>query len=471
MTATTASGGISPAQTRRLAIGAGAGTSLEFFDFYIYTVASALVFPKIFFSGDTDPWFASFMSLTTYALGYIVAPLGAIVMGWVGDRHGRRRAMLITFYLMGGATVLMGLLPTYASIGVAAPVLLVALRMVHGFSRGGELGGASVLAVEHAPLAMRAAFGAFVALGSPLGALLANLAFVLVFYLPDSLITSWGWRIPFIAGALVLVLGIWARRALEESPVFKELAAGKTEERIVKVPVWHVIRDNWGRLLLAAGANMGLNAVMFVLAGFMLSYAASPAPEGLGLEIKSILWCTLPGLALHAVTVVVGARLSDRLGRKPVMLTATVMILAYMLALFPIAQTGSLGAWAVAIAGGFFLTGFLFGPLITYLTELFTPEQRQSGAGLAYQLGAVLGGGLSPSIANRMIEWTGDAASVGYYLATGLGITLLCLLLLPETAPVKTGAHSMATGPGTGPHHRFVLSRRRDRMEGGPVER
>lgn len=446
MTAANTTSGISPAQTRRLAIGAGAGTSLEFFDFSIYTVASALIFPQIFFAGNTDPWFASFMSLATYTLGYVVAPVGAVVMGWVGDRYGRRRAMLITFYLMGGATVLMGLLPTYASLGVAAPVLLIALRLVHGFSRGGELGGASVLAVEHAPRSQRAAFGAFVALGSPIGALLANLAFVLVFYLPPSAIISWGWRVPFIAGALVLVIGIWARRALEESPVFQELAAGRTEEHIAKVPVWHVLRDNWRRLLLAAGANMGLNAVMFVLAGFMLSYAASPAPKGLGLEIKSVLWFTLPGLAVHAVTVVVGARLSDRLGRKPVMLTATVLIMGYMLALFPIAQTGSLGAWALAIGGGFFLTGFLFGPLLTYLTELFTPEQRQSGAGLAYQLGAVLGGGLSPSIANRLIEWTGQASSVGYYLAAGLGVTFVCLLVLPETAPARTGERRVLEG-------------------------
>jgi len=431
---------IAPAQTRRLAIGAGAGTSLEFFDFSIYTVASALVFPAVFFSGDTDPWFASFMSLATYTLGYVVAPLGALVMGWYGDRHGRRRAMLITFYLMGGATVLMGLLPSYASIGAAAPLLLVVLRMVHGFSRGGELGGASVLAVEHAPPGQRAAYGAFVALGSPLGALLANLAFVLVFYLPAETVQSWGWRIPFLVGAAVLVLGIWARRSLEESPVFQELASERSSEQIARIPVWNVLRDNWRRLLLAAGANMGLNAVMFVLAGFMLSYAASPAPKGLGLEIKSVLWCTLPGLALHAATVVAGARLSDRLGRKPVMLTAAVAVLGYVLVLFPLAQQGSLFAWALAIAGGFFLTGFLFGPLITFLTELFTPEQRQSGAGLAYQIGAVLGGGLSPSIANRLIEWTGEASSVGYYLATGMAVTVVCLLLLPETAPARARA-------------------------------
>lgn len=428
----------SPTQTRRLAIGAGAGTSLEFFDFSIYTVASALIFPQIFFSGDTDPWFASFMSLATYTLGYVVAPAGAILMGWYGDKHGRRKAMLITFFLMGGATVLMGLLPTYSSIGIAAPLLLVLLRLVHGFSRGGELGGASVLAVEHAPLPQRAAYGAFVALGSPLGAALANLSFVLVFYLPAEVVTSWAWRIPFLLGGLVLVLGMWARKRLEESPVFEALKAEKTDVQIAKIPVWNLIRDNWRRLLLASGANMGLNAVMFVLAGFMLSYAASPAPKGLGLEIKSVLWCTLPGLALHAATVVAGARLSDRLGRKPVMLTATVAIMVYMLLMFPIAQTGTLFAWSVAVAVGFTLTGFLFGPLITYLTELFTPEQRQSGAGIAYQVGAVLGGGLSPAIANRLIEWTGAESTVGYYLAAGLVVTLVCLLVLPETAPVRS---------------------------------
>ncbi|TNM37484.1 MHS family MFS transporter [Nocardioides albidus] len=440
-----------PTQTRRLAIGAGAGTSLEFFDFSIYTVASALIFPQIFFSGDTDPWFASFMSLATYTLGYVVAPLGAIVMGWYGDKHGRRKAMLITFFLMGTATVLMGLLPTYSSIGIAAPVLLVLLRLVHGFSRGGELGGASVLAVEHAPPTQRAAYGAFVALGSPFGAALANLSFVLVFYLPAETVTSWAWRIPFLFGAAVLVIGIWARKRLEESPVFEALKADRAEVHIAKVPVWNVLRDNWRRLALAAGANMGLNAVMFVLAGFMLSYAASPSPKGLGLEIKSVLWCTLPGLLVHAVTVVAGARLSDRLGRKPVMLTATVAIAIYMLFLFPIAEAGSLASWTIAIGIGFALTGFLFGPLLTYLTELFTPEQRQSGAGIAYQIGAVLGGGLSPSIANRLIEWTGQPSSVGYYLAGGLCVTLVCLLLLPETAPVKSGGQRVRqTGPEAG---------------------
>jgi len=444
MTVIATPGAISRTQTRRLAIGAGAGTSLEFFDFSIYTVASALVFPSIFFAGDTDPWFASFMSLATYTLGYIVAPVGAVVMGWYGDKHGRRKAMLFTFYLMGGATVLMGLLPTYASIGVAAPVLLVVLRLVHGFSRGGELGGASVLAVEHAPIHQKAAFGAFVALGSPFGALLANLAFVLVFYMPREAVVSWGWRIPFLVGAAVLVVGIWARKRLEESPVFRALENDQTERSIARIPTWNLIRDNWSKLLLAAGVNMGLNAVMFVLAGFMLSFAAGPEPKGLGLEITSVLWGMAPGLVLHAVTVFAGARLSDRHGRKPVMLIAAVAILAYTLMLFPLAQAGGMIQWTLAVSIGFFLTGFLFGPLVTYLTELFTPEQRQSGAGIAYQLGAVLGGGLSPSIANRLIEWTGESVTVGYYLAGGMVLTVICLIVLPETAPVKASAANNA---------------------------
>ncbi|RRO16742.1 MFS transporter [Saccharopolyspora rhizosphaerae] len=427
--------GAGRAGVRRIGLASGVGSTLEFYDFAIYGTAAALVFSQIFFISE-DEWFGAFLGLATFAVGFLFTPLGALLFGWLGDRYGRRFSLLLTFVVMGASTLLMGVLPSYLAIGITAPLLLIVLRVFHGLARGGEIGGAAVLAVEHAPTHRRALYGSFAALGSPIGQLLANLAFALVLLLPMQAVIDWAWRLPFLVGGVVLVLGVWARRGVDETPAFVALPPGR------RPPFLAVFRQDWKRLLLAAGVNMGLNANMFILATFMLSYATAAAPQGLALPRQPIVLGSVIGLLCHAVTIVVACRLSDRIGRKPVMTSAAVASMAYAMVMFRISDIGTPLAVGFSVVIGFTIGGFLFGPLLTYFSELFSVEQRQAGVGLAFQLGSVLGGGLAPMIANRLIAVTGSSDSVGWYLAAGLLVTVLCLLALPETAPARTGGVS-----------------------------
>jgi MFS family permease len=417
---------------------AGVGTSLEFYDFAIYGTAAALVFGDVFFRTG-DAWFGTFMSLTTFAIGFLMAPLGAALFGSLGDRRGRRTALLAAFVLMGLATFAMGVLPSYAAIGIAAPVLLVLLRLCHGLARGGENAGAAVFAIEHAPVERRGLYGSFVAIGSPVGMILANLAFSLVLLMPDEKVTGWGWRVPFLVGGLVAAVGLWIRRGVAESPDFVAMkeAEQETGRPATNAPLREVLRTNWRRVLLTAGVNIGLNATTFALVTFMLSYATADAPEGLGLPRGPIVNGSIAALALHAVLNVGSAWLSDRVGRKPVMIVGALLSLVSALTMFHVSSAGTVAAVNTAVVIGFCATGVLFGPMYTYFAELYPREQRQSGLGVGYHVGAVLGGGISPMIANRIISGTGDALNVGHYLAALLVVSLACLFALPETAPAK----------------------------------
>lgn len=421
----------------RIAFASGVGTSLEFYDFAIYGTATALVFTDTFFRTG-NAWFGTFMGLATFGIGFLMAPLGAVFFGWVGDTYGRRRALQLTFLGMGAATLIIGLLPTYAQVGVAAPVCLVLLRLVHGLSRGGETGGAAVLAIEHAPDEQRARYGVFTALGSPIGTILANVSFALVLLLPARTVQDWAWRLPFLFGGLVLVMGLWVRKGVHESPVFKQMVAERGEAAVrAQMPFKAVVKSNWRRLLLAAGVNVGLNSTTFVLAIFMLSYATAKAPEGLGLPRTDIVYGSIAALVLHGVAVVIASLLSDRIGRRPVMMGGALATIAAALTIFHMAQWGTITSVVLGLMIGFTTTGFLFGPMYTYFTELFPKEQRQTGMGIAFHVGAVLGGGIAPLIANRIVALTGDASNIGYYLAGACTISLICLWILPETAPVR----------------------------------
>lgn len=420
----------------RIGLAAGVGTSLEFYDFAIYGTAAALVFGDVFFQTG-DAWFGTFMSLATFAIGFLMAPLGAVLFGSIGDRRGRKVSLLAAFVTMGLATLAMGVLPTYAAVGIAAPILLVLLRMGHGLARGGENAGAAVFAVEHAPEHRRGLYGSFVAIGSPAGMVLANLAFALVLLLPSSSVTDWGWRVPFLVGGLVAVIGLWIRKGVGESPAFQEMKTQETGHVAAHMPLLEVLRTNWRRVGLTAGVNIGLNASTFVLATFMLSYATADAPEGLGLPRQPIVNGSLVALLCHALMNVASAWLSDRAGRRPVMITGALLSLGSALTIFHITSIGTVAAVNTAVIIGFSATGLLFGPLYTYFAELYPRQQRQSGLGISYHVGAVLGGGVSPMVANRIISGTGDALNIGYYLAALLLGSVACLFALPETAPAR----------------------------------
>ncbi|MER5390313.1 MFS transporter [Saccharopolyspora sp. NPDC002686] len=429
----------------RVGVAAGVGTSLELYDFTIYGTAAALVFGDVFFKTG-DAWLGTFLSLTTFAAGFLMAPLGAALFGWIGDRKGRRTALTGAFLLMGLATLGMGVLPSYAAIGVSAPIMLVTLRLLHGVARGGENAGAAVLAIEHAPERSRGLYGSFVALGSPIGTILANIAFALVLFLPDEDVRDWGWRLPFLVGGLVLAVGLWVRRGVAESPVFQKMVADESHDGRSRQPLRDVIKTHWRLILQTAGINIGLTATTFTLVTFMLSYATAGAPEGLGLPRQEIVNGSLLGLACHAILNLVSAWLSDRIGRKPVMLAGVLLSLAAALTMFPIASGGTVAAVNTAVVLGFSATGVLFGPLYTTFAEAYPREKRQSGVGIGYHLGAVLGGGITPMIANRIIAGTGDPLNVGYYLAALLTLSLLCLLPLPETAPARLAKRAKPVG-------------------------
>ncbi|OUC80235.1 MFS transporter [Gordonia lacunae] len=424
-------------RTTRVAVASGVGTIMEFYDFAIYGTATALVFNKIFFNVD-DPWFGTFLGFATFAVGFVMAPIGALIFGHFGDKFGRRKALTAAFLLMGGSTLAMGVLPDYQAIGIVAPIILVFLRMVHGISRGGEIGGAALLAAEHAPTHRRGLYGCFVTLGSPVGGILANLSFALVLLMPMEQVLAWGWRIPFLIGGVVLAIGVWTRSRVSETPDFVQ--SKQAEES--SPPAFAVLRQNWRRVALAAGINVGQNCYAFLLFTFMLSFLTETDP-GRGFERSPVVLGSTLALACHAATVVLGSYLSDRLGRKTVIGFGMITSLLFAPALFWVTASGSLAACITVISIGFALTGFVYGPMLTTFAELFPITQRYSGIGIGFQVGAVLGGGLAPMIANRIVSATGSVIPVGIYAAVLMAISLCCLMVIRETAPALAGRPSL----------------------------
>jgi MFS family permease len=414
----------------RIALASGAGTALEFYDFSLYATATALVFNQVFFIVK-DPWFGTFIGFATFAVGYFMAPLGAILFGHLGDRIGRRRSLVLSFTVMGLATLVMGLLPDARMIGVTAPVLLLLLRLVHGISRGGEVGGAALLAIEHAPNSKRGLYGSFVALGSPVGAGLATLAFMLLLNgMGMKAIVAGGWRIPFLAGGVLIFVGLITRLTIDETPVFLQL---RSEQKLEKRPLIAVLRENWRRVLLAAGVNLGFNAFTFVLFSFLLSYGSEPpSAHGLGINRNTLVLATLIGCVLHAATILTASILADHFGAKRIMLIGGVLLGAWAYPMMLMFRTADPALASLAMIIGFAFGGLFFGPMLTLFAHLFTPAQRYSGIGIGYQVGAALGGGVSPLIANRLIAATGSPLSVSAYLTIIMALSILCLALLPD---------------------------------------
>ncbi|ALG84405.1 MFS transporter [Gordonia phthalatica] len=427
--------------TVRIAIASGVGTILEFYDFAIYGTATALVFNKVYFN-VSDPWLGTFLGFATFAIGFLMAPIGAALFGQFGDRYGRRTALATAFVMMGSATLIMGLVPDSRSIGIAAPIILVFLRMVHGISRGGEIGGAVTMAAEHAPVHRRGLYGCFVTLGSPVGAILANIAFALVLLLPMDQVIAWGWRIPFLVGGVVLVIGIWTRMRIADTPAFAEAdKKAKALEDADEAPIpsgLAVLRTDWRNVAKTAGINIGQNCYAFLFFTFMLSFLTEVAP-GRGFSRSSVVWGITLALVCHAATVVLSSHLSDRLGRKAVVGFGMATSIVFAPILFAVAAHGSLVACITVICIGFALTGFIYGPMFTLFAEMFPVRQRYSGVGVGYQVGAIVGGGIAPLVANRIVAVTGSVVPVGFYAAALMIVSLCFLLRVRESAPLAVG--------------------------------
>jgi len=400
------------------------GTTIEFFDFYIYATAAVLVFPALFFPAS-DPASATLASLATFAIAFLARPIGSALFGHFGDRVGRKTTLVAALLTMGVSTVMIGMLPTYASIGVAAPLLLALCRFGQGLGLGGEWGGAVLLAIENAPPGKRAWYGMFPQLGAPLGFFCSGGIFLLLSqWLTDDQFFRFGWRIPFLASAVLVVVGLYVRLTITETPIFRDAL---TRSERVRLPMVVVFQHHAKTLVV--GTVMAL--ATFVLFYLMTVFALAWGTASLGYSREEFLLIQLFGIVFFALTIPLSAVLADRLGRRRTLLWVTAAIGAFGFVLAPLLVSGTTGA-IVAIALGLSLMGLTYGPLGTALSELFPTAVRYTGSSLTFNLAGVFGASLAPYIATWLARTYG-LPYVGYYLTLAAALTFGGLLATHET--------------------------------------
>ncbi|MDQ3269517.1 MAG: MHS family MFS transporter [Pseudomonadota bacterium] len=417
---------VPPATRQRVLFASLIGTTIEFFDFYIYATAAVLVFPRLFFPA-ADPASAMLQSLATFALAFFARPIGSAVFGHFGDRVGRKATLVAALLTMGLSTVAIGLLPTYASIGLLAPALLALCRFGQGLGLGGEWGGAVLLATENAPPEKRAWYGMFPQLGAPLGFFLATGVFLLLTaVLDDTAFFAWGWRVPFVGSAALVLLGLWVRLRLTETPAFQR-AIDRNER--VRLPMMVIFSHHRRALLGGTFAALSTFVLFYLMTVFALSWGTS----ALGYARDEFLWLQMLGVLLFAATIPLSAIHADRRGARTTMIAATLAILVFGIAFAPLFVAGSLAGTMLFLALGLALMGLTYGPLGTLLAGMFPTQVRYTGASLAFNLSGILGASLAPYVATWLALNHG-LAYVGYYLAASAVLTLMALLTVPATA-------------------------------------
>jgi metabolite-proton symporter len=405
------------------------GTTIEFFDFYIYATAAVLVFPRLFFPAS-DPASATLASLATFAIAFLARPIGSALFGHFGDRVGRKTTLVAALLTMGISTVTIGALPTYATIGVAAPLLLAICRFGQGLGLGGEWGGAVLLAIENAPPGRRAWYGMFPQLGAPIGFFFSGTVFLaLSAWLTDDQFFSFGWRIPFLASAVLVVVGLYVRLTITETPVFREIL--NRRER-VKVPMLVVFRDHPVTVLIGVLVSLATFVLFYLMTVFALSWGTT----ALGYSRQTFLLMQLFGIVCFAVTIPFAAMLAER-GRRRTLIGVTIAIAGFGLVLAPLLTSGTLGA-LLAMAIGLSLMGMTYGPLGTVLSELFPAAIRYTGSSLTFNLAGIFGASLAPYIATWLAKTYG-LPFVGYYLSGAALLTLVGLLASRETKDQDLG--------------------------------
>lgn len=400
------------------------GTTIEFFDFYIYATAAVLVFPALFFPAG-DPASSTLSSLATFAIAFFARPVGSALFGHFGDRIGRKATLVAALLTMGLSTVAIGLLPTYAAIGTAAPLLLALCRFGQGLGLGGEWGGAVLLATENAPPGRRAWYGMFPQLGAPIGFILSGGSFLLLTeLLSEAQFFAWGWRLPFLASALLVLVGLWVRLSIAETPVFAK--ALQREERL-RLPMIGVLRRHPRALLLGTGIAVATFVLFYLMTVFALAWGTGP----LGYDRPTFLTVQLFAILFFALTIPWSAKLADRHGRRRTLLLVSAAIAAFGLVLAPLLQSGLAGV-LVALAIGLALMGLTYGPLGTTLSELFPTAVRYTGASLAFNLAGIVGASLAPYIATWLAT-TYSLQFVGYYLSAAALLSFCAMWLARET--------------------------------------
>ena len=415
------------ASPRKVIVASLVGTSLEWYDFFLYGTASALVFNKLFFP-NFDPLVGTLLAFATYAVGFIARPLGGLVFGHFGDRVGRKQVLIVTLLIMGIATFLIGALPTYQAIGVAAPILLVVLRFVQGLGLGGEWGGAVLMSLEHGAPDRRGLNASWPQVGVPVGNLLAaGVLGLLNLLLTEDAFLSWGWRIAFfLSGALVLV-GLWIRMTITESPLFEEVESAGEKARM---PLIEVIKRHPRGLLVAMGARLGTDVAFYTFTLYILTFLTA----NLGLPRSVGLNAVLIGSAVQVALIPLFGGLSDRYGRRPVYALGAVSAAVWAFVFFPLLSTRSPVVIVLATVVALVTHAAMYGPQAAFIAELFSTELRYSGASMGYQIAGVLGGGIAPLVSIALAGATGTAFAVSFYVLAMVVITLIALWAAPETA-------------------------------------
>jgi len=411
-----------PRRIRRVLAASLVGTTIEYFDFYIYGTAAVLVFPQLFFPAG-NPRTATLQSLATFALAFLARPAGSALFGHFGDRIGRKATLVAALLTMGISTVAIGLLPTYASIGLAAPALLALCRLGQGLGLGGEWGGAVLLATENAPRGKESWYGMFPQLGAPLGFVLSTGVFmVLAAVLSDADFMAWGWRVPFLASAVLVAVGLWIRLQLTETPAFQR--AIERSER-VRVPILAVVREHPVTLILATVSAITTFVVFYLMTVFTLSWGTS----ALGYSRQEFLLLQMIGVLFFALTIPLSAIGADRYGRQPMLIAASVAVAVFGLGFAPLFGAGNAVQTTAFLALGLALMGLTYGPLGAALAELFPTAVRYTGASVTFNLAGIFGGSLAPYIATYLASGYG-IAYVGYYLTVAALLTLAAQIAL-----------------------------------------
>lgn len=435
MTAAAAAAPAKPINMARVALTSLAASSIEWYDFFIYGTAAALVFPKLFFAAGLPPAVAQLASFSTFAVGFIARPVGGVVFGHFGDRVGRKKALVTAMLMMGLGTTAVGLLPSYATIGVAAPVILIVLRFIQGLAVGGQWGGAALLAIENAPAHRKGFFGSFAQMGVPAGVVLANLLFLVMgsIFAPEAF-AAWAWRVPFLLSILLIALAIYVQTRLEDTAEFKALQAeaerkARAEQKRAASPILQAIVKHPKEILLAAGSFVAANGTFYI----MITYAVAYATKTVGVERTTILWAVMLGSLITAPLLPLTASISDRFGRRGVFLAGAALELAWALPFFWLINTGSFPMMLLAMVGGLAFNNIMYGLQAAMMTEMFSTEFRYSGASMGYQLGAILGGGFAPIIATALFEAYHSSVAISAYMAALCAISFLSVLVLTET--------------------------------------
>ena len=418
---------------RRIIVASLVGTSLEWYDFFIYGTAAALVFNKVFFPGF-EPLVGTLLAFATYAVGFVARPLGGVVFGHYGDKLGRKNVLIFTLLLMGVSTFLIGVLPTYATIGVWAPIILVLLRFLQGLGLGGEWGGAVLMTMESGDPKRRGLNASWPQVGVPIGLLLANGVLSLMDAVTsDSAFQSWGWRVPFLLSAVLVLVGLWIRLTIAESPLFRELETSDTKAR---APIVDVLRTYPKRVLLAIGARVGVDVAFYSFVLFITTYVVTylKLPDSYALN------AVLIAAACQVVLIPWFGVLSDRFGRRPVYLFGAIGAAVWVFVFFALLDTGSFVLIVLATVVALVLHAAMYGPQASFIAEMFPTRVRYTGASMGYQLAGILGGAVAPIVSVALLDKYDTSLVVSLYVVAMLAITAACVAAAPETSRVDLHA-------------------------------